>query len=207
MAGTNTEKPTGKAEAKKNVVAPKINHPEVSKAPVETHKQDSKINEENKTEEKSAGKKADKKIIKKIQKDEVVVNARSVAVSTKYAMAICKFIKYKKIDKAIEDLEQVTVLRKAVSMKGEIPHRKGKGMMSGRFPVNASKEFIILLKSLKGNANNHEVDDAVITEAIANFAHRPFGRDGKLKKRTHITLKARSKNNLKKLNSKNKIKK
>ena len=43
-------------------------------------------------------------------------------------------------------------------MKGEIPHRKGKGMMSGRYPLNAVKDFIMLLKSLKANAINHEIE-------------------------------------------------
>ena len=80
------------------------------------------------------------------------MNGKNVPLSTKDAIAICKFIKNKSIKKAIEDLEQVLILKKAIPMKGEIPHRKGK-IMSGRFPIRASKRFIELLKNLQGNAN------------------------------------------------------
>ncbi len=134
-----------------------------------------------------------KQPIKKIKKEEVVINAQSVHASTKYSISICKFIKGKRIGDAIRDLEAVAVLKKAVPMKGEIPHRKGK-IMSGRFPQRAAKEFIVLLKSLAGNANNHEINEPVITEAISNKAAQPFGRFGRWKrKRTHVTIKAREK--------------
>lgn len=134
-----------------------------------------------------------KQPVKKVKKEEISINAQSVHVSAKYAISICKFIKRKRIGDAIRDLEAVAVLKKAVPMKGEIPHRKGK-IMSGRFPQRAAKEFIVLLKSLAGNANNHEIDDPVITVAIANRAAQPFGRFGRWKrKRTHITIKAREK--------------
>ena len=157
---------------------------------VDKPKEEKKVEE--KIDSKSETKKEVKKPAKKNKKDEVVVNGKSVPVSTKYSMAICRFIKHKTIEKAIKDLEEVVALRKAVPMKGEIPHRKGK-IMSGRFPKRASESFIMLLKSLLGNANNHDVDEPVISEAIANQASRPFGRRGIKRKRTHIIIKARSK--------------
>ncbi len=169
----------------------KINVPKVEK-PVEKkiEKNTQEIKEEKKIEEK---KKVEvKKPVKKVKKDEVVVNGKSVPISTKYSMAIGKFIKYKSIEKAIKDLEEVVALKKAVPMKGEIPHRKGK-MMSGRFPKRAAASFIMLLKSLLGNANNHDLDDPVINEVIVNLASRPYGRRGIKRKRTHITIKAQSK--------------
>ena len=108
-------------------------------------------------------------------------------------MAICKFIKGKTIEDAQKYLEEVTRVKKAIPMKGEIPHRKGK-MMSGRFPVNAAKQFIVLLKSLAGNSTMNSIDDPVIVEAIANKAPRPYGRFGSWqRKRTHIKLVAREK--------------
>ena len=74
-------------------------------------------------------------------------------------------------------------------MKGEIPHRKGKRMMSGRFPVKASGEFITILKGLKGNSNVNGLEDPVISEASANLASRPFGRFGRTrKKRSHVRI-------------------
>lgn len=132
-----------------------------------------------------------KKAEKKVKKEEVYVNAKSVPVSTKYAISICKFVKGKRIGDAIRDLEQVALLKKSVPMKGEYPHRKGKGISSGKFPQRAAKHFIILLKSLAGNANNHEIIEPIIVEAYANWAPAPRGRFGRFRrKRTHVTIKA-----------------
>ena len=131
------------------------------------------------------------------EKKEVVVNAKSVPVSTKYAINICRFIKNKEIDKAIEDLEKVISMKKAVPMRGEHAHKKSvKGLASGagRYPINASKYFIVVLKSLRGNAINHNLELPKISEAMANKASEPFGRFGRwARKRTHITIKAISK--------------
>lgn len=144
--------------------------------------------EEKKTKE---DKKEIKKPSKKIKKEEVYVNAKSVPVSTKYAVNICKFVKGKRVGDAIRDLEQVMLLKKAVPMKGEYAHKKGRGMSGGAYPQRAAKHFIVLLKSLAGNANNHEILEPVIVEASANWAPAPRGRFGRVRrKRTHITLKA-----------------
>ena len=127
------------------------------------------------------------------KKTEAVVNAKSLPISTKHSMAICKFIRGKKINDCIEYLEQVIVGKKAMPMKGEIPHRKGK-MMSGRFPKNASQHFIKLLKSLGANANVNNLEEPIISEVIANMAQRPHGKFGRVrKKRTHVTIKCKEK--------------
>jgi ribosomal protein L22 len=133
-----------------------------------------------------------KKPAKKIKKEEVSVNAKSIPVSTKYAINICKFIKGKRIGDAIRDLDRVVLLKKVVPMKGEYSHQKGKGISGGSFPQRASKHFIVLLKSLAGNATNHEIEEPFIFEASANWAPAPKGKFGKVRrKRTHITLKAK----------------
>jgi len=150
-----------------------------------------------KKEEKIA-EKTEKEAEKKIpqapkKKDEAVVNAHSIPISTKTSRDICKFIKGKRISDAQEYLEQVMLGKKALPMKGEIPHRKG-NMMSGGFPFEASKHFIVLLKSLSSNASANGIDEPVIVEAIPNMASRPFGRFGRVqKKRTHVRLVAREK--------------
>jgi ribosomal protein L22 len=150
--------------------------------------------EESKTEineNKTETKKEEKKSQKKVKKDFVVVNGIGIHVSRKVSSDICRFIKYKTIDKAIADLEEVAAKRKAVPMRGEIPHRKGK-IMAGRFPQKAAKAFIILLKSLKGNANNHDVEEPIISEAFASKGPKTLGRGGRTeKKRTHIKIVAR----------------
>jgi ribosomal protein L22 len=136
----------------------------------------------------------EKKITKpKVKRTEAVVNVDNLPISTKTSMAICRFIKYKEIGKAIADLEQVIVKKKAVPMKGEIPHRKGK-IMSGRYPKNASEHFIRLLKSLLANSNVNEIENPVISEAIANIGVRPYGKSGRVrKKRTHVKIVAKTK--------------
>lgn len=154
----------------------------------EEKKKDKKIEEKKEEKEKTEAKKSSKKV----KKEEVEVNAKSVPISTKYAISLCKFVKGKRTEDAIRDLEKVILLKKAVPMKGEYAHQKGKGMSGGKFPQRAAKSFLVLVKSLAGNANNHEIDVPIITEAIANKARMPFGKFGRVRrKRTHITLKAR----------------
>ena len=129
----------------------------------------------------------------KIKKDEAVVNSYNLPISTKKAVAICKFIKGKTIENAQNYLKEVIKGKKAIPMKGEIPHRKGK-MMSGGFPKDTAKQFIPLLKSLTGNAIVNEINNPIITDAVANMASRPYARFGAWRrKRTHIKLVAKEK--------------
>jgi len=147
---------------------------------------------DSKTDKKKEIKKS-KKNVKKVKKTEAVVNVKNIPISTKHSVAICRFIKNKNINDAIKYLEQVVLKKKAVPMKGEIPHRKGK-MMSGRYPKKASEHFIKIIKSLEANAYENGLDEPVIVEAIANFAERPYGRFGTTqKKRTHISIKCKEK--------------
>jgi large subunit ribosomal protein L22 len=105
-------------------------------------------------------------------------------------MYISSFIKGRKIDDAIEQLRKVTKYKIAVPFKGEIPHRKG-GFI-GRYPINASEQFINLLKSLKGNAitNGLELEKTRIKIASASWARRPQKSGGRAAKRTNVILKA-----------------
>ena len=151
-----------------------------------------------KTQDSSAKDVERKKITKpKEKRTEAVVNSHSLPISTKHSVAVCKFIKNKKIETAIADLQQVIVKKKAVPMKGEIPHRKGR-IMSGRFPKKAAERFIKVLKTLAANANVNGLNNPVISEAIANLAQRPRGKAGRVKrKRTHVKIVAREKENRK----------
>jgi ribosomal protein L22 len=144
-------------------------------------------------EKKKEEKKEEKKETKK-PKTEAFVNSFNAHLSTKTSAAVCKFIKNKTIDDALQDLEEVIAKKKVVPMKGEIPHRKGKGIMSGRYPKNAAEHFIKLLKTLAGNSNVNGLDNPVIVEAIANIGERPFGKFGAVRrKRTHIKIIAKNK--------------
>ncbi len=206
---TNTEKPTTKAEQKKQgiVETPKSNQnqPVQPVKKIEEKQESKSIATEKETKDKKIEKKSEKP---KIKKTEAVVNGTSIPISTKQSMGICKFIKNKKISQAILDLEQVIQKKKAVPMKGEIAHKKGKGMMSGKYPKKASENFIRLLKTLSANAAANELDEPIIVEAFANFASRPFGRFGRVKKkRSHIKIIAREKKKVNKQKIKAKKKK
>ena len=171
------------------------------KKPVEAVKKEpEKIEKKEKKKEDEKPAEAKKEEIKPtVKKTEASVSADNLPLSTKQSVAICKFIKKKKISDAIRDLEEVIALKKPVAMKGEIPHRKGKGMMSGRFPKNAAQRFIVLLKSLSANANMNELEEPIIVEAIANIGSRPYGRFGSIRrKRTHIQIKAKDQKKKKK---------
>lgn len=83
------------------------------------------------------------------KKNEASVKA-TLSISKKHSIALCRFINNKTIDTALKDLQEVTVKKKAVRMRGEIPHRKNIG--SGRYPIKASLAFIKLLRNLSANA-------------------------------------------------------
>lgn len=201
MAKVNTEKPMGKAQKANNSTVKTTKKTEAVKAPVNTV--DKKTTEVKKTEN-TAKTEEKKKVVAqpKVKKDEVKVNGKSITSSTKVAVAICKFIKRKTVAQAIKDLELVTKLKKAVPMKGEIPHRKGK-IMSGRFPERAAKEFLVLVHSLEKNADNVDMENPIITTAMANKPQRPYAKGGRArKKRSHVLLIAKEKKVNKKTNKK-----
>jgi len=184
------EEAVEKVEEKKETVveAEKEIAKEIAKEkPAEdTKKQES---EKEQDTEKKETKKEEKSTVPK--KNEAVVNGMNLSISTKHSIAICNFIRGKYIDLVIKGLEEVVDKKRAIRMKGEIPHRKGKRMMSGRYPVKASKEFIKLLKSLKANAIVNELElEKYEIFCKANVAPRPYKSFGQGRfKRTHVTLK------------------
>ncbi len=136
----------------------------------------------------------EKKESKKVEvpkKDEAIARGTSLPISKKHSMYIGNFIKGKKIEDAIADLEKVVKLKQAVPFKGEIPHRKG--MERGRYPVKAASYFINTLKALKGNAitNQMELEDTRIYLVSPSWAPRQLRRGGRKAKRTHLIIKAR----------------
>ncbi|MGD9275723.1 MAG: uL22 family ribosomal protein [Candidatus Pacearchaeota archaeon] len=199
---TKTEKKvTEKASVKQKVETPK--ETKVKK----DEKTERKENVEEKKEEKHK-----KPIVKKpkVKQHSAFVDMKNLHISTKYAAAICKFIKNKTIEKATRDLNEVLMQKKHVPMKGEYAHKKGKGKVAsgaGKYPVKATKEFLVMLKSLAGNAVYNEIEKAIITEAVANIGERPFGRFGSVRrKRTHVKIVATEKKMIKKKKSKTKNK-
>jgi len=133
---------------------------------------------------------------KHVKKDEAVINGISLPISTLDAMFIGKFIRRKTISKAIEDLGEVMKFKRAIPMTGEIPHRKGKGMMSGRYPIKPIGYFINLLKTLRANASVNGLEEPIIAEVISNKASQPYGSGGRKRKRTHVKIRVIEKSKL-----------
>jgi len=122
------------------------------------------------------------------------VNAKFLPISKKHSIAICRAIKGKTAKEAIEMLEKVAKKKKAIKFTGEIPHRKGEGMMSGRYPVNASKVFMKLIKGLVANANVKGIDaekSTISAKADDAGKHMRAGRKRRKFKRCHVTLQMR----------------
>ena len=165
-------------------------------------KEEVKVVETPKTEQKKT--EAKRVEIKKLGKEVAVANGASLQISTKHSGSICKMIMGKSPERAIEMLKLVLLEKMAVPMRGmEIPHRR-RGLMpanaggGGRFPKNAAKEFINLLGQLKANCDVNGVENPVITLAFSNLGSRPFKREGRRAKRTHVHLEARDKTKLNK---------
>ena len=146
-----------------------------------------------KTKEKKEPKVEIKKEIKRAKKTEAVVKGEDLRISTKQAVAVCNFIRNKEIDNSIRDLEKVKKIEIAIPMKGEIPHKKGISIASGRgrYPINAVNEFLKLLKSLRANAIYNELElEKFKIFCMANIASKPQKRFGQGRfKRSHVLIK------------------
>jgi len=163
--------------------------------PIPEAKQDIQESKEGKKQEE---KEQQEKIEKKQKKDaeqkkpkEKAFTSGVLRISHKHSMAICRMIKNKTPERAVEILSQVLKHKRAVPMRGEIPHRKG-NIMSGRYPKNASEEFIILLKQVNANASVNGINNPVIAIAKADRANRPYRREGRRAKRTYVYLEVKN---------------
>lgn len=117
------------------------------------------------------------------------VQGRDIVISTKNAASICRAIKNKTIGQAKALLQDVTKKKKAIAMKGELPHRKG--MERGRYPLKACVAFLKLLKSLEANASQKGLEtEKLLLHAQVNRAGKVMrsGRRMRRAKRTHVII-------------------
>ncbi|MEM3064828.1 MAG: 50S ribosomal protein L22 [Candidatus Nitrosotenuis sp.] len=128
---------------------------------------------------------------------------REKDISPKHAREIAKMIKGLSIEKARDYLQEVVSLKRAVPFrryKNEVGHRSDTGVMSGRYPQKAAKEFIKLLDNLEANAEykGMDLDRLKIISAVSHrgvvikrFTPRAMGRaTPKNNTLTHIELVA-----------------
>jgi large subunit ribosomal protein L22 len=107
--------------------------------------------------------------------------ANELPISPKHAIEIARFIRQKRTDIAIADLEQVIAKKKAVPFKRfnrNVAHKRGlEGWDAGRYPKKASEAYIRLLESVKKNAEYIGLD-AEKLEIIHASANRGRGQKG-----------------------------
>src|SRR3989338_4908021 len=169
-------------EQPKNI-SPEVKNPERNQEQNE-QKEERKLSETLVSEQKEQKKDAqdkkvpllqDKKKEIKPKKTEAFVRT-TLAISRKHGVALSNLVKGKNIEKAVESLNEVISMKKALSMKGEIGHKKG--MMSGKYPVKDAKEFLKLVRNLGTNASNLGIDTAAarIHSTADTATRRKFGR-------------------------------
>jgi large subunit ribosomal protein L22 len=90
--------------------------------------------------------------------------ANEVDISPKHAFEIARFIKRMRTDDAIEYLNRVVSLEKAIPIRvynKKVPHRRGlAGWHTGRYPQKAARVFIKLLNAAQKNAEYIGLDAA-----------------------------------------------
>ncbi len=123
----------------------------------------------------------------------VTLSVEGLPISIKHSIAICKFIRNKTVAEAVQMLQGVLDFKKAVPMSGELPHRKG--MCAGRYPINASRQIIRLLKNLNANASNIGIDSSnLIIHAKADISsRRRSSRRARYFKRTNLFIELKGK--------------
>ncbi len=157
-----------------------------------------KKDKEKKTKEKKQDVKKEKS---KPKKDKAIVRGVSLRLSPKHCFAICKMLKGKTPERAIEMLGDVIKKKRPVPMHNrEVAHQKGKGIAGAKFPETASIEMIKLMKQASANANINEIENPIISLIKADKASQPHRREGRRAKRCHVYIEIKSV--VKKLNKK-----
>lgn len=121
-------------------------------------------------------------------------SGRDLGMSTKASVEICRWIRYRNLQKAKNLLQLVLEKKLAVpylKFIQDVGHKPG--IRSGRYPVKAVKEILTLLESVEKNAvfKNLNVDNLKIVHINAHKASTPMqqGRHGgRVMKRTHVEI-------------------
>ncbi len=127
---------------------------------------------------------------------------RSLRISRKHAVELCRELNGKKLDDAIKYLERVIALKQVVPFKRhgkDVPHRKGKyGWGPGRYPQKAAGEILKVLENARDNAEYKGLDtDKLRIKHISSnkgftikrYMPRAFGRASpKFQETVHIQV-------------------
>ena len=123
----------------------------------------------------------------------------NLPISTKKSVELANFLRFRDLIQAKRLLENVMLKNVAVPMRRynkDTGHKPGIG--PGRYPRNAAKEFLFLLKSAESNAKQKgmDVNQLYIYQLIANQGAKQFrsGRQrGRVNKSTHLFVELKGK--------------
>jgi len=107
--------------------------------------------------------------------------ANELPISPKHSIEIAREVRGMKTGEAIEFLEDVVALKRAVPFRRfnrDVAHKRGlKGWDAGRYPVKASGYFIKLIRSVEKNAEylGLDTENLVIDQISANRGRRMKG--------------------------------
>jgi len=154
-----------------------------------TIKQDKKDGQDSEKVEAKPKKKVEVKIY-----DKAVANGFGLKISPKQCKYTCRVIRGKSPDAAIARLQAVIDEKRPVPMAGlEVGHKKGKGLAGGRFPKNACKGIMEIVKQAGANAVVLGIENPCVAIARSDQASAPFRKAGRKAKRTHIYIEIRDK--------------
>jgi len=93
---------------------------------------------------------------------------KEMPISPKFTREICGMVRGMKVDKAIDTLESVIALEKAVPLKRynkRVSHKQGTG--PGRYPQKAATAVLNVIKSASSNAEYKGLDtDSMVIKTI-----------------------------------------
>ena len=102
---------------------------------------------------------------------------RSLKISPKHAVEICRTIRGMEVEKAKNYLKEVIEMKKAVPFKRhnkKVGHRKElKGWPSGRYPVKAATQILKILENAESNAEYKGMDNENL-KIEHSSSHRGF---------------------------------
>ncbi len=170
---------------------------EKSATNIEIEKKNNKVEIKEKTKEKDKIEKPEVKKkhtnkVKHIKRDIAVANGFDIKISPKQSKYVCRVVRGKNPKVAIKRLEDVISEKRPVPMAGlEVGHKKGKGLAGGKFPKNACKAIIEIIKQAVANSVVAEIENPIVAIAKSNRAASPYKKNGRKAKRTHIYIEIR----------------
>ncbi len=118
---------------------------------------------------------------------------RSLVISTKHSIEVCKMLRGKPLATGKKSLEDVLAFRKSVPTPRygtETAHRKGG--RRGRYPLTVCDAILKLLDSVEANAQHKGMStgNLVISHIAAGQGPKipHHGRHGRIAKRTHVEV-------------------